>query len=102
LGAFDLELRLPPEVTLARERLDSFAGPYREPLGSQLLASVRDGGIDLAYVATDDSTSPPVHLRPAGPDWFVVRDGDDRGDSAEFLRGGRLLRYAWLFERVPG
>jgi hypothetical protein len=43
-----------------------------------------------------------LHLRPSAPEWFVAREGDDRGDSAEFLDGGRLLRFGWLFERVQG
>jgi hypothetical protein len=102
LDSVGLALRLPPEVAVPGEQLDALAGTYGEVLGSKLVVTVRDGGIDLGHVEADGSTFPPVHLRPAGPDRFVVRDGDDRGDSAEFFHGGRLLRYAWLFERVPG
>jgi CubicO group peptidase (beta-lactamase class C family) len=107
LDAVGLALRLPPEVVLPAAQLDALAGTYREALGSEIGVSVRSGGLDLAWVETDQFTGervehPPVHLRPARADRFVVRDGDDRGDSAEFFRGGRLLRYAWLFERVPG
>jgi hypothetical protein len=107
LDSVGLALRLPPELAVPVGQLDVLAGTYREPLGSEIGVSVRSGGLDLAWVETDQFTGervhhPPAHLRPAGAERFIVRDGDDRGDSAEFFRGGRLLRYAWLFERVPG
>jgi hypothetical protein len=34
------------------------------------------------------------------PTRFVVREGDEKGDWAEFFEGGRLMRYDTLFERV--
>jgi CubicO group peptidase (beta-lactamase class C family) len=105
LEPLGLALRLPAEVALAEDELAAFAGVYREPIGSQIAVSARDGGLDFEVVMADQLTGepeehPPLQLRPAGDGRFVVREGDERGDSAEFLRGGRLLRYAWLFERV--
>ena len=31
---------------------------------------------------------------------MVVREGDERGAFAEFLRDGSLLRFGWLCKRV--
>jgi hypothetical protein len=73
-------------------------------LASEVAVSIRDGGIDLVWVELDQSRElvehPPVHLRPAAPDRFLVRDGDGRGDSVEVFGDGRLLRHGWVFERV--
>jgi CubicO group peptidase (beta-lactamase class C family) len=96
LAALGLAMRLPPEVALTEDELAAFAGTYAETLGSKVLVSVRDGGLD---VSVEGSTA---HLRPVAADRFVVLEGDDRADSAEFFDRGRILRYGWLYERVPG
>ena len=105
LAAVDLAERLPTEVTVPATELEGLAGTYREPLGAEVVALVRDGGLDLAWAETDQFTGervqhPATHLRPVGGGRFVALEGDSRGESAEFLRGGGLLRYAWLFERI--
>jgi CubicO group peptidase (beta-lactamase class C family) len=105
LGPLELDLRLPPEISVPAEELSTLAGTYREPLGCELVLSVRDLGLDLVEVELDPYSGerieyPAVHLRPAGTGRFVVRVGDDYGASGEFLRGGRLLRWSSLFERV--
>jgi hypothetical protein len=107
LAAVGLGRRLPAERALPPEALEPLAGTFREPLGSEIVVGVRDGGLDLVARTRDEFSretveQAPLHLRPAAPEWFVARDGDDRGDSAEFLDGGRLLRFGWLFERVQG
>jgi CubicO group peptidase (beta-lactamase class C family) len=107
LRSVGLALRLPSEVAVAEAELAELAGMYREPLGSEIAVSTRDGGLDFAVTEVDQLSRervehPVSHLRPAGGGRFVVREGDDRNDSAEFLRGGSLLRYSWLFERVAG
>jgi len=100
-----LALQLPPEVSVPGEELAALAGTYRETIGAKIAVAVSNGGLDFAVAETDQFSGervehPPIHLRPAGDGRFVVREGEDRGDSAEFLRDGRLLRYSWLFERV--
>ena len=97
LEAVGLGLRLPPEVAVADGDLAALEGTYREALGLEVAVSPRDGGLDLT-----EGEEPTVHLRPAGEGRFVAREGDERGASAEFLRGGRLLRWSWLFERADG
>jgi CubicO group peptidase (beta-lactamase class C family) len=91
LGAVGLALHLPPEAAVAEEVLAALAGTFREPLGTTIQVAPREGGIDVGS----------VHLRPASPTRFVVRDGDEKGDWAEFFEGGRLMRYDALYERVP-
>jgi len=100
LQAVDLGLKLPAEVSVAHERLSSLAATYRDPLGAVVVVTVREGGLDLAGDESDGAGPFSVHLRPAAAEWFVGRDGDDCGESADFPRGGELLRYGWLFERV--
>jgi CubicO group peptidase (beta-lactamase class C family) len=97
LGAVGLGLSLPPEVELGEEELAAVAGVFGEPLGATIRVTPRAGGIDLALSGGDGT----AHLRPASASRFVVRDGADRGDWAEFFEDGRLLRYDTLFERVP-
>ena len=63
--------------------------------GLSIQVTPRDGGIELAVVG--EATA---HLRPASATRFVVREGEDKGDWAEFFEGGRLMRYDTLFERV--
>ncbi len=104
LAAIGLGRRLPPEIELPFELLEGLAGTYREPLGADVVVSAGAGGLDIAWGQVDQFTGervehPASHLRPVAPDWFMVRDGEERGDSAEFLRGGEVLRYGWLFER---
>jgi CubicO group peptidase (beta-lactamase class C family) len=97
LRSVGLGLPLPPEVEVSREELAAVAGTFREPLGSTLRVTPRDGGIELALVGGDET----AQLRPASPTRFVVREGGDKGDWAEFFEDGRLMRYGTLFERVP-
>lgn len=96
LRSVGLGLPLPPEVEVTEADLATVSGTYREPLGTTIHVSPRDGGIDLTPVGGDGS----AHLRPASPARFVVREGDEKGDWAEFFEDGRLLRYDTLFERV--
>jgi hypothetical protein len=96
LGSVGLALHLPPEVAVAEDDLAAVAGTFREGLGATVRVTPRDGGIDLTLVGEDGS----AHLRPASPTRFVVREGDDKGDWAEFFEDGRLMRYDTLFERV--
>jgi len=100
LDAVGLGMELPPETRLPEQQLARFAAPYLDPLGTSIVVSVREGGLDFAAEEGDGERHPAVHLRPAGPEWFVVLEGDDRGETADFPRDGRLLRYGWLFERV--
>ncbi len=95
LDAVGLAQRLPPEASVPNEEVEALTGCYREPCGSEIVVSARAGGLD--FVSTD---APRIHLRPAGSGRFVVREGDERGDSAEFFRDRQLLRWAWLYERV--
>lgn len=92
LDAVGLGLELPPEAVAADEELAPLAATYRDPLGNEVAVTVRDGGLDFTHEGAT------VHLRPAGPWWFFVPEGDDRGETADFPRDG-LLRYGWLFER---
>jgi CubicO group peptidase (beta-lactamase class C family) len=96
LAALGLDLPLPPEVTVGDEVLAAVSGTFREPLGTAIRVAARDAGIDLALVDGERSS----HLRPASPTRFVAREGDEKGDWAEFFQGGRLMRYDTLFERV--
>jgi D-alanyl-D-alanine carboxypeptidase len=96
LGSVGLSLSLPPEVGVPDDELAAVAGTFREPLGTTIRVTARDGGIDLALVGGGGT----AHLRPASPSRFVVREGDEKGDWAEFFDGGRLMRYDELFERV--
>ncbi len=96
LRSVGLALPLPPESHVSDEELAAVSGTFREPLGTSIRVTPRDGGIDLAPVDGDGSS----HLRPASATRFVVREGPDRGDWAEFFEGGRLLRHDMLFERV--
>ena len=93
LGSVGLALHLPPEVAVLEADLAAVEGTFREPLGTTIAVTSREGGIDLAPVG--------AHLRPVSATRFVVRDGDDKGDWAEFFEGGRLMRYETLYERVP-
>jgi hypothetical protein len=77
--------------------LEAVSGTFREPLGTTIRVTPRDGGIDLALVGGDGS----AHLRPVSATRFVVREGEEKGDRAEFFEDGRLMRYDALFERVP-
>jgi CubicO group peptidase (beta-lactamase class C family) len=90
LGSVGLALHLPPEVEVSEADLAAVAGMFREPLGTTVRITPRDGGIDVES----------AHFRPAAPTRFVVRDGDEKGDWAEFFEDGRLMRYDTLFERV--
>lgn len=94
LGSVGLALHLPPEAAVSDDALAAVSGTFREPLGSTIRVSPRDGGLDL------DGDEGSVRLRPVSATRFVVRDGDDKGDWAEFFEDGRLLRYKTLFERV--
>jgi CubicO group peptidase (beta-lactamase class C family) len=94
LGSVGLALHLPPEAAVSDDELAAVSGTFREPLGTTIRVTPRDGGIDL------DGDEVSAHLRPASATRFVVRDGDDKGDWAEFFEGGRLLRYDRFFERV--
>lgn len=96
LHSVGLGLPLPPEVAIGEDELVAATGVFREPLGTELRVTPRDGGIDLAFVNGGDT----AHFRPFSPTRFVVREGEDKGDRAEFFEGGRLLRYDTLFERV--
>ena len=96
LGAVGLALRLPAEVAVSEDELATVAGTFREPLGSTIAVTPRDGGIDV----TLDGGEGTAHLRPASATRFVIREGDEKGDWAEFFEGGRLMRYDTLFERV--
>jgi len=93
LEAAGLGIELPPEVGVAPNELARLAATYSDPIGHVVIVTVRDGGLDFS---TQDD--PAVHFRPAAPEWFVARDGDDRGDVAYFPRDG-LLRYGWLLAR---
>jgi CubicO group peptidase (beta-lactamase class C family) len=97
LTSVGLGLHLPPEVDVMDEELASVVGTYREPLGTTIRVAPSEGGIELTLVGGDQT----AHLRPASPTRFVVREGDDKGDWAEFFDGGRVMRYGELFERVP-
>jgi CubicO group peptidase (beta-lactamase class C family) len=90
LASVGLALHLPPEVEVSEADLAAVAGTFREPLGTTVEVTPCDGGIDVES----------AHFRPAGPTRFVVREGDEKGDWAEFFEGGRLMRYDTLFERV--
>ena len=90
-----LGLALPPEISVSDEDLAAVAGTFREPLGTSIQVTPRAGGIELAIVGEGTA-----HLRPASATRFVVREGEDKGDWAEFFEGGRLMRYDTLFERV--
>ena len=96
LASVGLGLHLPPEAEVGDDALTAVAGTYREPFGTTIGVTPRDGGIDLTLVGGDGS----AHLRPASPTRFVVREGDEKGDWAEFFEAGRLLRYGTLLERV--
>jgi CubicO group peptidase (beta-lactamase class C family) len=96
LGSVGLALHLPPEVAVSKADLEALEGMFREPLGTTIRVTPRDGGIELTLAGEDGS----AHLRPASPTRFVVREGDDQGDWAEFFEDGRLMRYDTLFERV--
>ena len=93
LEAAGLGFEFPPEVTVADEELFALAGIYCDPMGKVVTVSVREGGLDLATAG-----EPRVHVRPAGHRWFVNKEGQDRGETADFPRDG-LLRYGWLFAR---
>lgn len=97
LRAVGLGLSLPPEVELTEEQLTRVAGTFREALGLTIRVTPRDGGIELSLVSGEGS----AHLRPASPTRFVVREGEEKGDWAEFFENGRLMRYDTLFERTP-
>lgn len=94
LGSVGLALHLPPEAAVSDDRLAAVSGTFREPLGTTIRVTPRDGGIDL------DGDEVSVHLRPVSATRFVVRDGDQKGEWGEFFEGGQLLRYKKLFERV--
>jgi CubicO group peptidase (beta-lactamase class C family) len=96
LRAVGLGLPLPPEVAVSDDELAAVCGTFREPLGTEVLVAPRDGGIELTLVGGDASS----HLRPVSPTRYVVREGDGKGDWAEFFEDGRLMRYETLFERV--
>jgi CubicO group peptidase (beta-lactamase class C family) len=96
LHSVGLGLPLPPETAVDEEELAAVSGTFREPLGTTIRVSPRDGGIELSLEGGDGSS----HLRPASPSRFVVREGDEKGDWAEFFEDGRLMRYDALFERV--
>jgi CubicO group peptidase (beta-lactamase class C family) len=94
LGSVGLGLPLPPEATVTDDELAAVSGTFREPLGTTIRVAPGDGGIDLS---SDDRT---VHFHPVSGTRFVVREGGEKGDWAEFFEDGRLLRYDTLFERV--
>jgi len=96
LRSVDLALSLPPAAAVADHELEAVSGTFREPLGTTVQVTPRNGGIDVTLVGGDGS----AHLRPVSPTRFVVREGDEKGDWAEFFEGGRLMRYDTLFERV--
>jgi CubicO group peptidase (beta-lactamase class C family) len=96
LHSVGLGLPLPPAVEVGEEDLAAVSGTFREPLGTTIRVTPRDGGIELSLVDGDCA----AHLRPVSPTRFVVREGDEKGDWAEFFEGGRLMRYDTLFERV--
>src|SRR5205807_533969 len=96
LGAVGLSLPLPAEVAVSENDLAAVSGTFREPLGRTIRVGPRDGGIDLELADLEGS----AHLRPASAARFVVREGDDKGNWAEFFEEGRLMRYDTLFERV--
>jgi CubicO group peptidase (beta-lactamase class C family) len=105
LDGLGLGVRLPPEQEATQRELSALAGLYREPSGIEIAVAVADGGIDAALVQTDPFDGhrheyPLVHARPAGRELLVVREGDERGAFAEFLRDASLLRFGWLCERV--
>ena len=96
LTSVGLGLHLPPEAEVGKDALTAVAGTYREPFGTTIEVTPRNGGIDLTLVGGDGS----AHLRPVSPTRFLVREGDEEGDWAEFFEAGRLLRYGTLLERV--
>ena len=96
LHVVGLGLPLPPEAAVSDEDLAAVAGTFREPLGTTLEVTPRDGGVELTLVGGEGR----AHLRAVSPSRFVVREGEDKGDWAEFFEGGRLMRYDTLFERV--
>ncbi len=96
LGSVGLALHLPLEVAVSEDDLTAVAGTFREPLGTTVRVTPQDGGIELTLVGDEGS----AHFRPVSPTRFVVREGDDKGDWAEFFEDGRLMRYDTLFERV--
>lgn len=96
LRSVGLGLALPDEVEIREDELAAVAGEFREPLGAAVRVSPREGGIDLALVDGDGT----AHFRPFSASGFVVREGEEKGDRAEFFEGGRLLRYDTLYERV--
>ncbi len=96
LESVGLALPIPPEVTVSEADLAAVAGTFRDPLGTTIHVTARDGGIDLEIAGGEES----AHLRPASATRFVVREGDDKGDWAEFFEGGRLMRYGTLYERT--
>jgi len=97
LQSVGLGLRLPPETDVSDDDLEAVAGTFREPLGLVIAVTPRGGGLDLLLVDDDGL----AHFRPVSPTRFVVREGDEKGDWAEFFEDGRLMRYKALLERVP-
>jgi len=95
LDTVGLAMPLPPEVAVSDAELAAVSGTFREPLGTSVRVSTRNGGIDVAAEG-----EPSLHLRPSGPTRFVVREGDAKGGWAEFFEEGRLLRYDTLLERA--
>jgi CubicO group peptidase (beta-lactamase class C family) len=105
LDGLGLGMRLPPEQEVSTGELSSLAGLYREPSGAEIVVSAKGGGLDVMLTQTNPFDGqreeyPVVHTRPVGPGLFVIREGDERGAYAEFLRDASLLRFGWLCERA--
>ena len=99
LTSVGLGLHLPPEVggdgRGAGLRRGHVPGAARDddPRGARgrAASSSRSSAVDES-----------AHLRPASPTRFVVREGDDKGDWAEFFDGGRVMRYGDAVRARPG
>jgi CubicO group peptidase (beta-lactamase class C family) len=92
-----LALSLPPEITVSGDDLAAVSGTFREPLGTIVRVAPHDGGVKVSLVGGDESAL----LRAVSSMRFVVREGDEKGNWAEFFERGRLMRYGnTLFERV--
>src|SRR5438105_3715077 len=72
LRSVELTLPLPPEAAVDDRELDAVSGMFREPLGTTIQVTPRDGGIELALVGGGGTAL----VRPVSPTRFVVREGE--------------------------
>lgn len=83
----------PEPVSIPGEKLQEYAGEYRQPL-TDITVTVDDGSLLIEAVSHSalsdedkgDRKQPPVHAQPLGDDRFVIAEGAQSGGIVDFFR----------------